>query len=94
MKGTDWRIHPGRAINEDEMVHSLKERGYYRSGIPRSVEPVAQKSTTTQRKHKLPPWPPKRVLRSMDRDTFQRFISDRERTAWDLLKRNDGTVVN
>jgi type IV secretory pathway ATPase VirB11/archaellum biosynthesis ATPase len=94
MKSTEWRIRPGLLINEDEIVRALKESGYYRSAIPRSKEPVAQKSATTQRKHKRSPWPPKRVLRYMDRDTFQRFISDRERTAWDLLKRNDGTVVN
>lgn len=35
MKVIEWRIRPGKAINEEEMVRSLRERGYYCSGIPR-----------------------------------------------------------
>lgn len=79
MKCPDWRIHPGRAINEDEMVQSFKERGFYSSGIPRSKESVAPKTTTTPRRFKLPPWPPKWVRRCMDRQTLERFYADREK---------------
>jgi len=79
MKSTEWRIRPGLLINEDEIVRALKESGYYRSAIPRSKEPVAQKSTTTPRKRKLPPWPPKWVRRCMDRESLERFYSDREK---------------
>jgi len=54
VKSTDWCIHPGRAINDEEMVQSLKERGVYRTGIQQSVEQVAQNTTTTPRRFKLP----------------------------------------
>ena len=36
MKSIEWRIRPGRMINEEEVVRSLQERGYYDRGIPRS----------------------------------------------------------
>ena len=77
MKSIEWRIRPGKAINEEEMVRSFKEKGYYDRGIPRTKEPVVQKTPTPPKK--LPPWPSKRVLRYMDRATFEKFMSDREK---------------
>ena len=79
MKRIDWHIRPGRMINEEEVVRSLRERGYYDSGIPRRNEAAAPESTTTPRKRKLPPWPPKWVRRCMDRQSLERFYADREK---------------
>jgi hypothetical protein len=79
MKVIEWRIRPGLMINEEEVVRSLKERGYYSSGIQQRNEATTPKSTNTPRKRKLPPWPPKWVRRRMDRESLERFYADREK---------------
>lgn len=61
MKSIEWRIRPGRMLNEEEVVRSLKEVGYFRGGPPRSKETAAQKSATTAKNSKLPPQEPNRL---------------------------------
>jgi hypothetical protein len=57
-------IQPGVIANENEMVKSLRERGFYRSGIPRDREaaPKVRRLSRAQ-------------LRSLGEEDFQLYIN-------------------
>ena len=64
MSRLDNSIRPGVIANEDKMVKSLRERGFYRSGIPRDREaaPKARRLSRAQ-------------LRSLGEEDFQLYIN-------------------
>jgi hypothetical protein len=66
-------IRTGQIKNESEMVRDLKRKGHYSSGVPRPVEREEPKKAIRS------PWPSRRMLQSMDEETFEQYIDDRER---------------
>lgn len=79
-------ILPGVAVNQDEVVRSLKERGFYSSGIPRTscdVAPPARERAAVPKKKKrviAPVWRPTRDQRRyMSPEDFQAYINHAKR---------------
>lgn len=64
-----FNILPGRAVNQAEVIRSLREKGYYSSGIPRAAVPKKKERAIRSR-------PSSREMRYLSEEDLKRYIED------------------